>query len=55
METINYIGLDVHNKRTISYCGVCGAEKSSGNTVQRTSGELMVSRVPGQVPYVGRT
>jgi transposase len=35
MQTMYYIGLDVH-KRTISYCGLCGAEKSSGNTVQRT-------------------
>src|SRR3984885_13135793 len=24
-------------KKDISYCGLCGAEKSSGNTVQRTS------------------
>jgi transposase len=24
-------------KKAISYCGLCGAEKSSGNTVQRTS------------------
>ena len=23
-------------KKAISYCGLCGAEKSSGNTVQRT-------------------
>jgi transposase len=35
MQTMYYIGLDVH-KRTISYCGLCGAEKSSGNTDQRT-------------------
>src|SRR3984893_3583323 len=31
---------DVHRfssiKKAISYCGLCGAEKSSGNTVQRT-------------------
>jgi transposase len=30
-----YIGLVVH-KRTISYCGLCGAAKSSGNTTQQT-------------------
>src|SRR6202453_3548435 len=24
------------SKKAISYCGLCGAEKSSGNTVQRT-------------------
>ena len=23
-------------KKAVSYCGLCGAEKSSGNTVQRT-------------------
>jgi hypothetical protein len=33
MQTKNCIGLNVH-KRTISYCGLCGAEKSSANTVQ---------------------
>jgi len=33
MQTMSCIGLDVH-KRTISYCGLCGAEKSSANTVQ---------------------
>jgi hypothetical protein len=35
VRTMYYIGLDVH-KRTIRYCGLCGAEKSSGSTVQRT-------------------
>jgi len=35
MQTMNCIGFDVH-ERTISYCGLCGAEKSSANTVQST-------------------
>ena len=35
MQTMSCIGLDVH-KRTIIYCGLCGAEKSSANTVQST-------------------
>src|SRR5258708_19175577 len=35
METMYYIGLDVHRK-TISYCGLCGAEKSSVNITMRT-------------------
>jgi transposase len=33
MQTMKCIGLDVH-KRTIIYCGLCGAERSSANTVQ---------------------
>ena len=35
MQTMNCIGFDVH-ERTISYFGLCGAEKSSANTVQST-------------------
>ena len=35
MESMYYIGLDVH-KKTISYCGLCGAENSSAGVTKRT-------------------